>query len=172
MRLVTWIACAAVVLAPVACAVRFNRIVDYKIDQALHDMEFMRVAIKQRAAAGHRLPTDAEGLESLATGDDKSLDRVPTDPWRHAYIYRRTPEPPGFVLYSAGYDGVDDHGTGDDVTTFDKSYDCETYYGECPGSEPWFEKVGIAAAFLGGLGWLARNLVVAIIRGLRRRQRA
>ena len=35
---------------------------------------------------------------------------MPTDPWRHAYIYRRTPEPPGFVLYSAGYDGVDDHG--------------------------------------------------------------
>ena len=170
VRLSTWLALAAVVLAPIG-VVATLRGVDYKITQALFDLDALRRTIALSVDQRHRLPTEAEGLQSLAQGSVPMMDRVPDDPWLHPYVYRRIAGAPGFVVYSKGADGVDDHGAGDDVTTSAKSYRCETYYDECAGSLPWWRNVALAASFLGGLAWLAFSAVRASVRGVRSARR-
>lgn len=166
MRLATCLACAAVVLAPVG-VVMTQHITDYKIVQAFSDLGLLRQTLTFSAAERHRLPSEAEGLPSLAEGTASLLDRVPDDPWHHPYLYRRTTQAPGFVVYSMGADGIDDHGAGDDITTSAKSYRCETYYDECAGSLPWWRNVALATSFLAGVAWLAFSAVRAVVRGAR-----
>jgi hypothetical protein len=172
MRLATWLACAAVVLAPFGVVLTHDRIIDYKIVQAFSDLGILRHTIKSSGDERHHLPSEAEGLQSLAEGSAPLLDRVPDDPWHHPYVYRRTSEAPGFVVYSRGADGVDDHGAGDDITTPAKSYRCETYYDDCAGTLPWWRNVALAASFLGGVAWLAVSAVRAVMRRARRPRRA
>jgi len=168
MRLATWLACAAVVLAPAGVVATHDRIIHYKIVPAFVDIASMRSAVRMSAAARHRLPTDAEGLASLAGGDPRLLDHVPDDPWQHRYVYRRIAGEPGFTVYSMGADGVDDHGAGDDITTPAKSYRCETYYDDCAGTLTWWRNVALAASFLGGVAWLTVCAVRAVVRRARR----
>lgn len=157
MKLATRIAWATVVLAPIGFVAHLDGPHDYKIVQAFSDLGLLSDAIERSSHQRGRLPSETDGLESLAAGSDSVLGNVPRDPWSHPYVYRRTPEAPGFIVYSVGKDGIDDHGAGDDVTTTDKSYRCETYYDECTGSLPWWRNIALATAFLGGLGWLVFN---------------
>lgn len=154
MKLVTAVACATLVLAPVGLMVTHDRIVNRKVDAALSTLELLRFVTQRSADQQHRLPTQDEGLQPFTTGPGARIDYLPHDPWDHAYVYRRTATPLGFVLYSVGADGVDDHGAGDDITTRDKSYSCEVYYDECPGSLPWWRNVSLEAAFLAAVAWL------------------
>ena len=169
MRLSTWMAWAAVVLAPVGAIASIDRIRDYKIDQAFADLDLLRSSVQASSQRHGRLPGDDDGLASLAMEPDRMLDRVPNDPWSHAYVYRRTQESPGFVVYSVGKDGIDDHGAGDDVTTRGKSYRCETYYDECAGSPRWWRNLALATASLGGLIWLLLSALFGVARSLRAR---
>lgn len=168
----TWLAYLAVFLAPAGLIATHDRINHYRIDRAFADVRLLRSVVDQALQQGHRLPSDAEGLESLASGPDQRLDRVPQDPWSHPYIYLLTPDPPGFVIYSRGADGIDDHGAGDDITTPGKSYRCETYRGECAGSLLWWRNIALASAFLGGLGWLVFDTTRSAARRLRARRAA
>jgi hypothetical protein len=163
---------AAVVLTPVGVIATIGQIRDYKFEQELTDLELIRSVVQQSSHRRHRLPSEAEGLESLAQEPDPMLERVPNDPWRHGYVYRRTQEAPGFVVYSVGQDGIDDRGAGDDVTTRDKPYRCETYYDECAGSLPWWRDVAFATTFLAGLAWLLFSAVRVVARRLRARRAA
>jgi len=121
MRLATWLALVAVVLSPIGFMMTHDRIGNRKIVQALSDLDFLRRAIKLSVDERHRLPSEAEGLPSLAEGGAPLLDTVPDDLWQHPDVYRRSADAPGFVLYATGADGVDDHGASDDITTPDKS---------------------------------------------------
>jgi len=58
------------------------------------------------------------------------LDHLPVDPWGTAYIYERS-GPSQYLLRSAGANAIDEHGRGDDVTTWPKHYDCGTYGVDC-----------------------------------------
>jgi len=171
MRLATWLACAAVVLAPVGVVLTHDRIIDYKIVQAFTDLGLLHQTIELSAGQQHRLPSEAEGLQSLAEGSARLLDRVPSDPWRHPYVYRRTADAPGFVVYSMGADGVDDHGAGDDITAPAKSYRCETYYDECAGTLAWWRNIALAGSFLGGVAWLVVSAARAAVRRAHRMRR-
>ena len=136
----------------------------------------MRRAIELAVDERHRLPSEAEGLQSLAQGSAPLLDKVPDDPWQHPYVYRRIADAPGFVIYSRGADGLDDHGEGDDITAPDKSYSCKTYYDECAGTLPWWRNAALAASFLGGVAWLVFSALRTCVRSARhlrqmRRQR-
>lgn len=54
------------------------------------------------------------------------------DAWSQAYVYRIAPTVgKGFVLYSLGANGVDEHGGGDDVTVWRKGYTCAQYQENC-----------------------------------------
>jgi hypothetical protein len=154
MKPATWIACATLVLAPIGFIATHGDIINRKIDSAFANLELLRLVIQRSAAETHRLPTEEEGLRPFMTGPGARIDYLPQDPWGHPYVYRRTAAAPGFVLYSMGADGVDDRGAGDDITTRDKSYRCETYYDECFGSPPWWCNVALTAAFLAAAGWL------------------
>jgi hypothetical protein len=172
MRLVTGIACATLLLAPVAMMSTLDRIVYRKIDAALSTLEVLRMVAERSAEETHRLPTEDEGLQPFTTGPGARLDFVPQDPWGHPYVYRRTGRPPGFVLYSRGADGVDDHGAGDDITTRDKAYSCEVYYDQCRGSLPWWRDVSLEAAFLAAAAWLVYCAVrTRLLRSRRARAR-
>jgi hypothetical protein len=96
------------------------------------------------------------------------LDHLPVDPWGKAYIYER----PGlnqYVLRSAGANTIDEHGEGDDITTWPKHYDCATYGVNCsPDLVDIARLVPLVTALasstaLAGLGvmaarrWLARR---------------
>jgi hypothetical protein len=153
-RQVTRIACAALLSAPVAFFLTNSRIIDRKIDATFATLELLRFAAQRSAEQTGHLATDEEGLQVLTTGPGAWIMHVPQDPWGHPYVYRRTAAPPGFVLYSMGADGIDDHGAGDDITTRDKSYRCETYYEDCRGSAPWWRNVALVTAFLAAAGWL------------------
>ena len=117
MRLATRLSCAAIVLIPLGVIASLGPVRDYKVVSASFDLDVLRTGIQRWSDSRHRLPSEAEGLEVLENGSDPALDHVPTDPWHHAYVYRLTAERPGFIVYSAGLDGVDDRGAGDDVTT-------------------------------------------------------
>jgi len=86
---------------------------------------------------GHlRIPSDTEGLQFLAEkpaigGDRPYLLAIPTDFWGHPLIYKvLDTKLQEFMIYSAGPDGVDNGGAGDDVIAGKKNYKCELY-GSC-----------------------------------------
>jgi general secretion pathway protein G len=171
-RSARWFACAAIVLAPVGVFASLDSIKDYKIVRAFFDLDALRLAVQQWSESHHRLPGEAEGLEALASGDGRALDHVPSDPWHHPYVYRLIREAPGFDLYSAGKDGVDNRGAGDDIKTRDKSYRCETYYDECAGSWPWWRSVALLTSFLAGICWLALDFTRWLVHRARSHRRA
>ncbi len=85
------------------------------------DISSMKVALAAFETDTGRFPTTEEGLQALVDkpGDIQGwvrpyIEKVPTDPWGHAYIYRN----PGsgnkdFDLFSTGPDGHE--GGGDDI---------------------------------------------------------
>lgn len=77
------------------------------------------------------VPTESQGLEALLSGPPPLIDKLPKDPWGKPYLYRRTPSKPGFEIHSAGRNGLDEGGAGDDVTLADKVYRCEDYHVNC-----------------------------------------
>jgi general secretion pathway protein G len=92
-----------------------------RVTAAKADIASMRVALGAFETDTGRFPTTDEGLNALITAPPDIqgwtrpyLDKVPQDPWGHAYIYRC----PGsnnkdFDLFSAGPDGRE--GSADDV---------------------------------------------------------
>jgi general secretion pathway protein G len=103
----------------------------YRWNVARTDLRALADALAFEAKERGRLPTEAEGLESLVNGEPKVLDRVPVDPWHSPYVYRRIAEAPGFEVYSAGQNGEDESGKGDDIVLRDKSYRCADYFVGC-----------------------------------------
>lgn len=78
------------------------------------------------------LPSASEGLQALTLGPQRTLDKVPNDPWGGAYRYAVQANG-HWTLYSTGYDGLDQAGAGDDVIVGEKEYTgCETYGIGCP----------------------------------------
>lgn len=84
-----------------------------------------------------RYPTTNEGLNALLVappgvsnwrGPYVPYGTIPTDPWRHAYIYHYPAIYGGkeFDLYCIGENGVDEKGKGDDITNW-HSYDAWQY---------------------------------------------
>jgi general secretion pathway protein G len=91
--------------------------------RAIADISGMKTALGLFELQNGRFPNTDEGLAALVTNPgnldhwekDLDTDKVPMDPWNHAYIYRN----PGtngneFDLLSAGPDGQE--GTQDDIT--------------------------------------------------------
>lgn len=105
-------------------------------------------------AQGHRhVPNDAEGLklltEKTANGSAPSyLKEVPMDSWGHPLIYKlldaRTQK---FMIYSAGPDGIDNGGAGDDVIAGMKNYQCGLY-GSCLTAKDYVYQAFVIAALL------------------------
>jgi len=77
-------------------------------------------------------PSTSEGLQALTQGPQRTLERVPLDPWGNAYRYAAQADG-RWTLHSMGYDGMDQAGGGDDVIVGEKEYaGCETYGIGCP----------------------------------------
>ena len=49
-------------------------------------------------------PPVTSGLQALVGDDERSLERVPSDPWGRAYVYERIGD--GFRVISYGADGA------------------------------------------------------------------
>jgi type II secretion system protein G len=85
---------------------------------ATPDLSAIKVALNLFELQNERFPTTDEGLKALVTNPgkldhwEKTLDKLPQDPWGHPYIYR-CPGSDGqdFDLLSAGPDGKE--GTAD-----------------------------------------------------------
>ena len=101
----------------------FSSIVDSKIGKAFHDLDALRTGLSSYQARHHRYPSEAEGLSVLAPD---FVARISQDPWGSAYAYRVVTRE-SYLLYSAGADGLDEGGAGDDVTTPKKKYDRTVY---------------------------------------------
>ena len=102
-------------------------IVDYKIDAVRYGMlPFLTSAVEEYRKEKGVLPSQEQGLRSLV---GISIREVPTDPWGGQYIYRVNG--PTFTIYSAGFNGIDEGGGGDDVILGKKAYSCETYGVNC-----------------------------------------
>lgn len=96
------------------------------------DIQFISKILAISASENHRLPTTLEELTVEGKdGSGKYLRRLPRDPWRHPYVYKvLDADARRFVVYSAGPDGIDNGGGGDDIVGGAKSYACELY-GSC-----------------------------------------
>jgi hypothetical protein len=163
-RFITWLAGPALVLSLPWMVVGMEASQDPPIGAAFADMDTLRNAVALFASERHRLPTEAEGLDVLAAGDDKLLDRVPSDPWQHPYRYRLTASGAGFEIHSSGRDGIDQHGAGDDVTTADKSYRCMDYYNDCPLDMRWWSSWAPFLLFLASFTWLFAQASIGLAR--------
>ena len=86
-----------------------------KIMSAQADIFAIGTQLRAYEVTNERFPTTAQGLVPLV--QFKLLDKVPLDPWGNPYIYH-CPGRNGadsFDLYSAGPNGQDDYGAGDDI---------------------------------------------------------
>ena len=130
-----------------------SRIVCLKLDEVKTDLATLRQAVNLYRADNGVLPTDLAELVRA-----RFFERLPSDPWRNPYIYRRDASTPGYALYSTGADRMDQSGAGDDIILGDKTYSCEVYGVNC--AVPVAERVkcvslSAAAASLLGLIILA-----------------
>lgn len=108
------------------------KIVDLKIDQDLAMLKMMREMVDSDVLASGSLPSE-ETLSMLFVSESTSRGaHFPKDTWGRAYIYRVISGSPGYIIYSAGRNGIDEQGGGDDITTGDKIYSCEEYGKGCP----------------------------------------
>jgi general secretion pathway protein G len=91
-----------------------------RIAAAQHDVSTIKTQLDAFEIQNGRYPTAEEGLNALVVNPGnlpnwtRYLDKLPMDPWQHAYIYHF----PGandhsYDLYSSGPDGQD--GTADDI---------------------------------------------------------
>ena len=109
------------ILAAVVVPKFTGRTEQAKNAKALQDISNMKVSLGMFETDTGRYPTSEEGLNALVekpgdlTGWNRPyIDKVPTDPWGHPYVYRA----PGannqdYDLISLGADGQE--GTADDV---------------------------------------------------------
>ncbi len=111
-------------------------IVDYKIHGVLLRVADHREAITKSVSStgivpeerpSHRLPD----VRSEKWNESISTTHLNFDPWGQPFRYRTTSESRGFIVYSVGINGIDEHGAGDDVTDSTKRYRCEDYRHNC-----------------------------------------
>ena len=135
------------------------QIVDLKITKAFSDLSSIQTGLNLYALKEHRYPTDTEGLNALVPA---VLLREGNDPWGTPYVYRSQGR--FYVLYSAGADGEDNRGEGDDVTDSSKKYECDVYGVNCPPDGRLIAAWVALAVFLfsavvgllGGARWMFR----------------
>jgi general secretion pathway protein G len=101
----------------------------YGVMLARHSVRYLPGYIENYRQDHGKLPPAESAFEVLA---GEYIREVPVDPWGHPYAYRATEEPPGYRIYSVGFDGVDESGAGDDVIADWKYYQCEPYGVNCP----------------------------------------
>jgi len=112
-----------------------GRIVDLKITKAFHDIGALKIVVETFREKTGSLPNQHQGLQAVVgvdLGFTGRLDELPSDPWSNSYLYSLADNPPGFLIYSAGANGLDERGSGDDVTSSKKTYECRTYGTNCP----------------------------------------
>jgi general secretion pathway protein G len=104
----------------------------YWLGKSKSDIRTLNTAVKLFRKDHERIPSAAEGLSRLVNpsrlGKVQYLDRLPKDHWGNSYIYRVVDINKRFYIYSAGPDGIDNEGKGDDVVLEDKGYNCELYH--------------------------------------------
>ena len=118
---------------------------DPKIDSVLADLVHLRRAMDERLKQGLEAPDDSKGLRSLLHPPG-TLGKLPKDPWGSDYLYKQRTTTHGYTIYSAGKNGVNEQGAGDDVTDRTKFYSCNDYEIGCPMD--FDEIVFIAASVL------------------------
>jgi general secretion pathway protein G len=145
-------AIAVISVPPVTCL---------KIDSAHTDLAVLRESMNRLKARGSQLPRDDDGLKALIA-EPKLLDKLPGDPWGHEYLYRQSANADGYVIHSAGKDGKDSRGEGDDITDRSKFYSCRDYGFGCPWSlEEWVFMAACAATLLSLIGTVASASLLA-----------
>jgi hypothetical protein len=114
------------------------------------DIQFIAKIIAMSASENRRLPATLEELTVEGkNGSGKYLRSLPQDPWRHPYVYKvLDADARRFVVYSAGPDGIDNGGGGDDIVGGAKSYACELY-GSCLTAKDYANRaLGILSALV------------------------
>lgn len=104
--------------------------------------------IAMNAKESHRIPSNSEELKVVAKESSEKA-YFPLDHWSHPYVYKvLNANAHQFVVYSAGPDGIDNGGEGDDVVGGSKNYKCELYH-SCLDAEDYANRVfSFAAAFI------------------------
>lgn len=83
-------------------------------------LEVLRIALDEFYKTNQRYPTEPEGLAPLLNKDtgvlaaDPPSHAIALDGWNRPFVYRVADEGRP-ILYSAGANGVDEHGAGDDL---------------------------------------------------------
>lgn len=108
-----------------------SRISHPRIVVAFSDLEQLRHAIELYKDDHSTQPPHSVGLEALLPTDSNPgyLMSVPRDPWGNEYLYLTSRD---YLVYSRGLNGIDERGSGDDVTVPDKEYSCQEYGIGCP----------------------------------------
>src|SRR5687767_107070 len=92
--------CAVVVLVLSMGCVN-EKLTEARRDKARVDMQTLQTSLSLAYLRTARYPSTAEGLDMLV--QSKLLERVPRDPWGHAYVYRLDDKP---TLLCLGADGA------------------------------------------------------------------
>jgi type II secretory pathway pseudopilin PulG len=126
----------------------------HAIQRTTADIRAIQAALELHKGSAGRYPTTQEGLSALVGAQ---FTRVPTDPWRAEYVYAldHSSEP---SVYSAGANGRDESGLGDDIVNGDKRYRCEDYEAYCARAEDVIVRLALGAALA--------SLVVGFVRGV------
>ncbi len=112
-------------------------------------------SIASYAKENRRIPSKLE-LQTMLTKErcDDHFVYFPLDHWRRPYVYKvLDANRLRFVVYSAGPDGTDNGGDGDDVIEGAKNYTCELYH-SCLDAKDYANRAFILAAALILLTWI------------------
>jgi len=160
MRRLLLVAAVTFTLSAVVTFTTAPPLVDLKITAVLADLGLLRQAMETGRRRGLPLPDEFKGLSALLDSP-AMLEQLPKDKWGAEYLYRRVEAAPGYVIYSAGRNGVDEQGGGDDITDERKPYSCEEYGINCP-----MKADEIAFTTASALTLLSALTIVAIFGGL------
>jgi general secretion pathway protein G len=128
-----------------------------RLKKALADLDALQQALSFYKKDHGDFPSQDAGLSALAG----YIAHIPRDPWQGSYIYRRGEKSDGYLLYSAGVNGVDENGGGDDVTWPSKRYSCKDYGINCPTD--YVNRIVAAVLLFGGVGGLIGFLSFGVV---------
>jgi general secretion pathway protein G len=121
-----------VVLAGIAVPIYTGQSKKAKIQATKASINMLKTALNTFETQYDHYPTSDEGIDALIhppVAPDGSqpaklldADTVPTDGWGHAFLYRcpGSVNTDGYDLWSAGENGNDEGGSGDDITSWTK----------------------------------------------------
>lgn len=93
-----------------------------KIYETQSDLREIQKALDFYYEKNGNLPNNEMGLSALLNQTPPIIKNARQDSWWQPFVYKNNDNKKNYILYSIGKNGIDEFGSGDDITTWEKSF--------------------------------------------------